>query len=187
MLNLLGGMTVPEQGSIVVDGIDLVGLKQAARDSFRANRVGFIFQMFNLIPYLSLIDIVMLPCRFSTCRAEAACKKSGSVEADARRLLDHMEIDLEALENRAVTALSTGQQQRVAAARSLIGAPSLVIADEPTSALDQNVRDAFMSLLFSEITDAGATLLFVSHDVTLASKFDRQTTMSDINNAGTQQ
>ena len=181
LLNLLGGVTVPEQGQIIIDETDLTGLKRAARDAFRADRIGFIFQMFNLLPYLSLLDNVMLPCRFSARRAEAAQQKSGSVEAEARRLLEQMEIDLDTLAARSVSALSTGQQQRVAVARSLIGAPRLVIADEPTSALDQKVRDAFMNLLFREVSEAGATLLFVSHDSTLASHFDRRASMADIN------
>jgi putative ABC transport system ATP-binding protein len=96
-------------------------------------------------------------------------------------LLEHMEIDLGTLATRAVAALSTGQQQRVAVARALIGAPRLVIADEPTSALDHGVRDSFMELLFREVEEVGATLLFVSHDSSLAPRFDRRESMAGIN------
>ena len=184
LLSLLGGTATPEHGEISIDGTSLTALGQGARDTFRADRIGFIFQMFNLIPYLSLVDNVALPCRFSSRRAQAARNKSESVEAEARRLLHNMEIDVEGLANRPVAALSTGQQQRVAVARSLIGAPRLVIADEPTSALDQNVRRSFMTLLFREVADAGATLLFVSHDTGLAADFDRRTAMSGINGTG---
>lgn len=184
LLNLLGGVTTPEHGRITIDGTDLTALGQSARDAFRADRIGFVFQMFNLIPYLSLVDNVILPCRFSARRAREARNKSGSLDAEARRLLGNMEIDLTALADRPVAALSTGQQQRVAVARSLIGAPRLIIADEPTSALDQAVRNSFMTLLFREIADAGATLLFVSHDTGLAADFDRRAAMSGINGGG---
>ena len=184
LLNLLGGTATPEQGEIRIDGTSLADLGLGARDAFRADRIGFIFQMFNLIPYLSLVDNVILPCRFSTRREQAAWDKSGSVEAEARRLLQNMEIDVDAMANRPVAGLSTGQQQRVAVARSLIGAPRLIIADEPTSALDENVRRSFMNLLFKEVADASATLLFVSHDVGLAADFDRRMAMSEINGTG---
>lgn len=181
LLGLLGGTATPEQGHIRIDGTSLTDLGKGARDAFRADRIGFIFQMFNLIPYLSVVDNVVLPCRFSSRRARAARDKSGSVEAEARRLLQNMEIDIDGLANRPVAGLSTGQQQRVAVARSLIGAPRLIIADEPTSALDRKVRRSFMALLFREVADAGATLLFVSHDPGLAADFDRRTSMSGIN------
>ena len=184
LLNLLGGVTTPEHGRIGIDGTDLTTLGQGARDTFRSDRIGFIFQMFNLIPYLPLVDNVTLPCRFSSRRARAARDKSGSVEAEARRLLRNMEIEVETLADRPVAALSTGQQQRVAVARSLIGAPRLIIADEPTSALDQDVRNSFMNLLFREVDDAGATLLFVSHDAGLAAHFDRRAAMLEINGGG---
>jgi len=183
LLNLLGGVAAPQAGHIRIDGNDLTELGGAGRDAFRADRIGFIFQMFNLIPYLSLIDNVTLPCRFSKARHEAAVARSGSIEAEARRLLAHMEIDAADLAGRHAAALSTGQQQRVAVARSLIGAPHLVIADEPTSALDRDVRQAFMTLLFREVAEAGATLLFVSHDSGLAQDFDRKIALSDINRA----
>ncbi len=184
LLNLLGGVMVPEDGTVSIDGADLTALRQGVRDTFRADRIGLIFQMFNLIPYLDLVDNVVLPCKFSTRRARIAREKSGSVEDEARRLLRNIEIDPDMLGDRPVATLSAGQQQRVAVARSLIGSPQLIIADEPTSALDQNVRQSFMSLLFKEVADVGATLLFVSHDASLAVDFDRRLIMSEINESG---
>ncbi len=181
LLNLLGGVAVPQSGHIQIGETSLTDLSGSARDRFRADHIGFIFQMFNLIPYMSVIDNVTLPCRFSHRRARSVFEKNQTPEAEAERLLTHMEINVKALGCRKAAALSTGQQQRVAVARSLIGAPPLVIADEPTSALDSNARQSFMDLLFKEVARAQSTLLFVSHDQQLRNGFDRSVSLSDIN------
>ncbi len=183
LLNLLGGVAVPEAGSLAVMETDLASLSPARRDAFRADHIGFIFQMFNLVPYLSLIDNVVLPCHFSAHRHRQALERSGNLEAEARRLLEHMGLDVEALSSRPVSRLSIGQQQRVAAARSLIGAPALVIADEPTSALDSDVQRSFLDILFREVGEAGASLLFVSHDSSMETGFDRTIPLAGINRA----
>lgn len=184
LLNLLGGLNKADSGSVDVDGTNLSRLNGAALDRFRADRVGFIFQIFNLLPYLSLIENVALPCWFSSTRAARAESRSGSVTAEAIRLLEAMEIDATARGGGSAAALSTGQQQRVAAARSLIGSPRLIIADEPTSALDHETAAAFMTLLGREAADSGATLLLVSHDTSLAPLFDRHVRLDAINEAG---
>lgn len=184
LLNLLGGVIVPETGTVAIGGEDIARLNGGKRDSFRADHVGFIFQMFNLIPYLPLIENIVLPCRFSSARRRRIAERDGTVEDEARRILRHLEIDPDAFASRPVAELSMGQQQRVAAARALIGAPELVIADEPTSALDADTRRAFLDLLFREVADAGATLIFVSHDGALESAFDRSLALVDLNRAG---
>jgi putative ABC transport system ATP-binding protein len=125
--------------------------------------------MFNLIPYLSVTDNITLPCRIHAGRRERLGGRAP--DAEARRLMERLEIA--ELAGKPVTELSVGQQQRVAAARALIGAPELVIADEPTSALDTNRRENFIELLFSSCAEAGATLIFVSHDRGLMAAFDR--------------
>lgn len=181
LLGLLAGVLVPRSGEVRVLGEDLARLTGAARDRFRADHVGFIFQMFNLIPYLSVVENVRLPCGFSPGRRDRAAKAGGSVEAEARRLLAQLGLADEGLLRRPVTALSVGQQQRVAAARALIGAPDIVIADEPTSALDAGRRADFLQLLFAECACAGATLVFVSHDPSLEAAFDRSLSMAGIN------
>ena len=183
LLNLLGGVAVPEAGQVLVAGQDLAQLPGAARDRFRADHIGFIFQMFNLVPYLSVADNVALPCRFSAERLRRASARDGGLAGEGKRLLSAMGLDPDALGDRPVSALSVGQQQRVAAARALIGAPGLVIADEPTSALDTDSRAAFLDLLFREIAAIGATLVFVSHDRALAGAFDRAISLTDINRA----
>jgi putative ABC transport system ATP-binding protein len=142
------------------------------------DHIGLIFQQFNLIPYLSVLDNVLLPCRFSRRRREQA----GDMADSAARLLGHLDLDA-SLWQRPATALSVGQQQRVAAARALIGRPELVIADEPTSSLDAERQAAFLDLLIDECNEAGAALVFVSHDRRLAGRFGRELALTEINRA----
>ncbi|MEM7328755.1 MAG: ABC transporter ATP-binding protein [Pseudomonadota bacterium] len=182
LLGLIAGVLEAQTGEINVLGQDLATLSGSQRDRVRADHLGVIFQMFNLVPYLSVVQNVMLPCRFSARRrsAEAA---SGGPEKEALRLLTRLGLEDEDLLTRNVTDLSVGQQQRVAAARALIGNPSLIIADEPTSALDADSRDRFIELLSDEARETGAALLFVSHDGALAPLFDRAIDLAEINQA----
>ena len=183
LLSLLAGVVVPREGTVRVLGQDLGALGDAARDRFRADHIGFIFQMFNLIPYLSVVENVCLPCGFSDRRRLRAMRAGASVEAEAVRLLTHLDMADAGVLRRPVTDLSVGQQQRVAAARALIGAPELVIADEPTSSLDADRRSAFLDLLFRECARDRTTLMFVSHDASLAPQFDREISFAGINRA----
>lgn len=173
LLGLFAGIMTPESGTVELLGTALHRLNGPARDRFRANHIGYIHQMFNLIPYLSVIENITLPCRFSRRRHDRARRLSPSAPDEARRLLDHLGLSDATLLGRPVTELSVGQQQRVAAARALIGAPEIVIADEPTSALDAANREAFIDLLFKECADTKASLIFVSHDASLGPMFDR--------------
>ncbi|HRQ64768.1 MAG TPA: ATP-binding cassette domain-containing protein [Xanthomonadaceae bacterium] len=183
LLGLLGGVLDPDEGRIVVLGQDLAALGRAGRDRFRGSHVGFIFQQFNLLPYLSLLENVLLPCRFSPERAARAGASEAERRAEARRLLDSLGLDVDELAGRPANELSVGQQQRVAAARALIGKPEMVIADEPTSALDADTRDGFIELLLAESARAGAAVLFVSHDAALERHFDRALSLDVINRA----
>ena len=178
LLNLICGVIPPSAGRVVVLGTDLGTLAGAARDRFRAAHFGILFQMFNLLPYLTAVDNVLLPLRFAPERR----RRAGSGEEAARRLLARLGIAEVA--HQPATELSVGQQQRVAAARALIGTPEIVVADEPTSALDTDARDGFLELLFSEIRVAGASLLMVSHDGSLRRRFDRVVQLSDIATVG---
>lgn len=167
LLNLLAGVLSPQRGSIELLGQPFAQWPPARRDAFRADHIGLIFQQFNLIPYLSVLDNVMLPCRFSPRRAERA----GAPAAAARALLERLDI-APMLHGRPALTLSVGQQQRVAAARALIGQPEILIADEPTSALDAARQAAFVDLLLSESCAVGSAVVFVSHDRALARQFD---------------
>ena len=150
LLNLLTGINLPNSGSVDILGTQLGGLSNSRRDQFRADHLGVIFQQFNLLPYLSLLENVQLPCGFS--RRKRA--NAGDMRATALRLLSHLRIP-ESLLNQPVAKLSVGQQQRTAVARALIGNPEIVIADEPTSALDSDNRDRFMELLFRKLRNKG--------------------------------
>ena len=182
LLAMIGGVLVPREGNICVQGADLSGLKGAERDRFRADHVGFVFQQFNLVPYLSVIDNVCLPCRYSRRRMQRAADADGSVERSASRMLSALGID-ESLRLRDSTDLSVGQQQRVAAARALIGQPELIIADEPTSSLDADRRREFIELLLSECGRSASTVIFVSHDASLSSNFDVSIDLQSVNAA----
>jgi putative ABC transport system ATP-binding protein len=183
LLGLLAGVIAPQHGDIHVLGYRLGSMSGAARDRFRADHVGVVFQLFNLVPYLSVIENVTLPCRFSARRRERALRQTTHVEEEARRLLAALELTAPDLLERPVTELSVGQQQRVAAARALIGAPELIVADEPTSALDQHLKERFVDLLRGECAEAGSTLLFVSHDRSLQPLFDRAIDFVSLNRA----
>ncbi|WP_303783452.1 ABC transporter ATP-binding protein [Azovibrio restrictus] len=182
LLGLLGGVHLPEAGTVRVLDQDLGRLSGSRRDHFRVDHIGFIFQQFNLIPYLPVLDNVLLPCRFSRRRREEARRTGGSEQAEARRLLEALGLEGRLLE-RPANQLSVGQQQRVAAARALIGRPELIIADEPTSALDADRQDDFLDLLLHECAAQAATLLFVSHDHRLAPHFTRELSLAALNRA----
>jgi putative ABC transport system ATP-binding protein len=174
LLGLAAGVLLPQSGHSSLLGQRWAALSAAGRDRHRAAHVGYIFQQFNLLPYLSVLDNVRLPCRFSALRAARAAPDA------AQSLLARSGLP-QRLWTQPAGALSVGQQQRVAAARALIGAPEVVIADEPTSALDEDLREAFMALLLGACAEAGSALLFVSHDRRLAERFSRVIDLPAIN------
>ena len=178
-LSLLAGIVTPQAGSITVLGTDIARLRGAARDRFRGEHFGIIFQMFNLLPYGSVLDNVLLPLSFSAERRKRATAEH-SAEAEAARLLGKLGLEPSLTQGASAASLSVGQQQRVAAARALIGAPRIIIADEPTSALDRNRQEAFLDLLFAVVAEAGATLIMVSHDETLGPRFSRVAALESV-------
>ena len=179
LLAVIGGLVRPQQGQVRFRDQELTELRGAKRDRLRAEHLGVIFQQFNLLPWMDLKSNVVLPCRFSRARAARA----GNVNEAAETLLEAMGLAREMWSRRA-DRISVGQQQRVAAARALIGRPALILADEPTSALDSDRRQHFLDLLFAQVEAAGSSLLFVSHDRDLAGRFDRSIDLTDINRAG---
>jgi putative ABC transport system ATP-binding protein len=179
-LSLIGGILKPDRGEVEIDGQSLSSLSGPGRDRLRGDKLGFIFQQFNLIPYLDIMGNVLLPCRFSRTKTMACISAFGSTVKAARTLIERLGLGDDLLD-RPVSQLSVGQQQRVAAARALMGRPPLLIADEPTSALDADLRLSFLRLLAQECQEAGSALLFVSHDRSLAGELDRAVTFDDLN------
>ncbi|MCY3598718.1 MAG: ABC transporter ATP-binding protein [Gemmatimonadetes bacterium] len=179
LLGVLAGVLAATEGEVRVLGEDLASLSGAQRDAFRAEHIGYVFQMFNLIPYLSVLDNIALPARMDAKRR--ARLDGAGVKETAALLADHLQIG--DLLKKPVTELSVGQQQRVAACRALIGSPEIIVADEPTSSLDYDRREAFLQLLFQECERAGSTLVFVSHDRTLEGMFSRTISLPDVNKA----
>ncbi|GAA4880287.1 ABC transporter ATP-binding protein [Ferrimonas pelagia] len=169
LLNLISGVLSPDAGELALLGQPLQQMSAAKRDQLRADAMGIVFQQFNLLPYLSVEQNILLPLKFAPKRRA----RVNDPKQETARLLQAMELDLSLL-NRSVTELSVGQQQRVAVARALIGTPALILADEPTSALDPIARDRFMALLASQCQAAGSALLLVSHDPDLAKVVDSE-------------
>ena len=173
LLNLLSGILPPSSGSLRVLDTTLNTLSSRQRDAFRARHMGVVFQQFNLIPYLSVIDNIRLAPHF----AHRPCRLEG-----IQAMLS--ELDIEVPLRQRASNLSIGQQQRVAIARAMIHRPELLIVDEPTSSLDHRNRDRFMNLLMDQVAHQSSTLIFVSHDAELAGHFSRVENLEQLNCAG---
>lgn len=178
LLDLLCGINTCTRGALNVLGNDLKALSSQKRDRFRGDHLGVIFQQFNLLPFLSVKENIQLPCGFS----EKKLQNIDNMSEEVLRLLDALDLS-SSLINTTVTELSAGQQQRVAVCRALIGSPELIIADEPTSALDMKNRDRFLQLLFQEANKHDSTVVFVSHDPSIAHHFPKMIELSEINTA----
>lgn len=173
LLNLTAGVLKANSGTVEVLGKDLTKLNQSQRDHLRGEKIGYIFQIFNLIPYLTVKENIILPCLINKKRSSADFHKQAEELIDSLGLREQID--------KKVTDLSIGQQQRVAAARALIGNPEMIIADEPTSALDEKNTNEFMKLLMKVWEKQKFTLIFVSHDERLKSYFSRSISLPEIN------
>lgn len=175
LLSMICGTILADSGTVAVDGTDLKSLSGWSRDRFRAERIGVVFQQFNLLPFGSVSDNILLPLRFAPERR----KRCPDPRKRAAELCQSLGLPDGVVSSKA-SNLSVGQQQRVAVARALIGEPPILIADEPTSSLDELARSNFLDLMFDQVTAQGSTLLMVSHDPRLGERFDRVVRMSDI-------
>ena len=173
LLSLLCGILKPQKAVTQILGENIESMSNSEKDCYRADHMGIIFQQFNLVPYLSAIDNVLLPLHFSPARRQASGKIQSKTNAEAQRLLDALGISSKTLGLQKAATLSIGQQQRVAAARAFIGSPEIIIADEPTSALDEENQTDFLEQLFKQKDATGASLLLVSHNTHIAERFDR--------------
>ncbi|MCL4108725.1 UNVERIFIED_CONTAM: hypothetical protein GTU68_049066, partial [Idotea baltica] len=175
LLSLICGTTLADSGRVSVAGHNIASLTAGKRDRFRAEQIGLIFQQFNLLPFANVQDNILLPLWFAPERR----KRVIDLKAEVNRLCHELDLP-EGVATARAGALSVGQQQRVAAARALIGTPPLMIADEPTSSLDAATQARFLELLFAQSRTHGTTLLMVSHDARLSDHFDRVIHMDDI-------
>ena len=178
LLGLLAGLQLPTLGEVEILGARMSALGAGKRDRFRAKHLGVVFQQFNLIPYLSALENVLLSAQFGTSDRRGARQR-------AIELLGSVNLP-SSLHDRKAAALSIGQQQRVAIVRALINEPSLLLVDEPTSALDHNNRDAFLALLFDMLADMDCAMVFVSHDPAIGRLFDTHVRLAELNQVGGQ-
>ncbi len=171
LLNLIGTLDNPTSGRVVIDGVDIGALKGDALADFRREKIGFVFQLFNLAPTLDALENVMLPL------LPYQRKLGFKLEARARELLTRM--GLEERLHHLPGQLSGGEQQRVAIARALVNSPRLILADEPTGNLDTKIGEEIVRLLRQLNQEQGLTVVLVTHDAAVASQADRTVYMKD--------
>jgi putative ABC transport system ATP-binding protein len=177
LLNLVAGILVPEQGTVHCDGSDISALSDSARRDFRISRIGFVFQDFELLDYLNVLDNVLHPYRITR-----TLKLTREVRERAGDLLQQMGLGDKL--DRGVERLSQGEKQRVAICRALLPSPQIVLADEATGNLDPRNKGHILDLLFEAVQAHGATLLAVTHDHELLPRFDRTVDFNDFIAAG---
>ncbi len=170
LLEILAGVITGQKGEVEMLGEKTQHMSLSERDQFRAKHIGYIFQQFNLIPYLTVRENIVLPFTFSGKKLNQSLFDKVIVALGLHTLVDQP-----------ANELSVGQQQRVAAARALVIEPEIILADEPTSALDYDHRENFLKILFALVKEQGSTLIFVSHDRSIQNLFDRHLNLSDIN------
>ncbi|MEI7539525.1 MAG: ABC transporter ATP-binding protein [Candidatus Saccharibacteria bacterium] len=171
LLSMLGALDIPTSGSIEVDGVDIAQLSASQQTTYRAKKIGFVFQYYNLIPNLTALENVTLALEFG---GMPASKR----KARAEQLLDSVGLTAEE-QLRKPSRLSGGQQQRVSIARALANQPAIVLADEPTGNLDSETGKKIFDLLHKLSRSENTTILAVTHDMDIAGKTDRTFKLKD--------
>jgi ABC-type lipoprotein export system ATPase subunit len=166
LLNLLSGIIVPEQGSVIVDGQTVSAMPDSERRNFRIAEIGFVFQQFELVEYLRVADNIRLPYLINRTLSESSATRERLNDlANSVGIGDKLK--------RWVHQLSQGEQQRVAICRALLPEPKLILADEPTGNLDPANKQRILSVLFEQVDRGGQTLIVVTHDMAILDGFDR--------------
>ena len=166
LLNLIAGIALPAAGRVTTDGVDVTALSDPERRSFRATRIGLVFQEFELLEYLSVLDNILLPYRINP-----ALHLGDAVRARAESLAARVGIADKL--GREPGRLSQGERQRVAVCRAVLTDPPLLLADEPTGNLDPVNRERVLDILFDYVAESGTTLLAVTHDHEILERFER--------------
>lgn len=169
LLSILGGLNPPSEGSVTIGGVDLYALSPEKRADFRLTRLGFVFQQFQLIPYLTALENVMLP--LTTLKISLKEKRMRALEVIRK-------VGLDGQMNRLPGEISGGEQERVAIARALVNHPPLILADEPTGSLDTRTGTEIMEL-FQALNREGQTILMVTHNPVNTSYMGRTIIMKD--------
>ena len=172
LLHLIAGLLSPDAGTIKVNGIDLTRLSEQGRDRFRAGTIGYVFQTFNLLPAFTAIENVRLGMTFGSGKADTE---------RARYLLSRVGLDNRS--NYRPSQLSVGQQQRVAIARAMAGRPRILLADEPTANVDPKSAENVLDLIGETCSEENVAMLIVTHDMQIASRFQRVEQLGEINRA----
>ncbi len=166
LLHLIAGIATPADGCVETGGVDVTALDDAARRDFRIHRIGLVFQEFELLEYLSVLDNVLLPYRINpSLRLDAGVRRRATALAERVGIGDKLD--------RLATRLSHGEKQRAAVCRALVTEPELVLADEPTGNLDPGNKGRVLDILFDDADERGTTLLTVTHDRDLLDRFGR--------------
>jgi putative ABC transport system ATP-binding protein len=170
LLNVISGILAPDNGRVVVSGTDIAPLAEVVRDRFRAEKIGFVFQTFNLLPGFTALENVLLGMAFARGRTDRAFAESLLERVGLKDRLHHRP-----------GRLSVGEQQRVSVARSLANRPALLLADEPTANVDPANQDLILNLIRDTCRENTVTLLMVTHATEVAEKFDRVDRLQDFN------
>lgn len=170
LLNVVAGILTPDCGKVTISGTDIAQLPEVVRDRFRAEKIGFVFQTFNLLPGFSALENVLLGMTFSRGKTDRSFAES---------LLER--VGLADRRNHLPGRMSVGEQQRVSVARSLANRPALLLADEPTANVDPANQDLILSLIRDTCQENKVTLLMVTHDMDVAGKFDRVDRLQEFN------
>jgi ABC-type lipoprotein export system ATPase subunit len=170
LLHTIAGITRADSGQIKIDGIDIANLSEAGVDRVRADKLGYVFQTFNLLPGFTALENVLLGMTFARGRKDPA---------RARHLLDR--VGLSHRSTHKPTALSVGEQQRVAVARALANRPSLLLADEPTANIDPRNQQKIIDLIRDSCREENVSLIIVTHSMEVAGQFQRVDKLEEIN------
>lgn len=173
LLHVISGISQPDSGKVQIDGLDITRLSEAGRDRFRAEKIGYVFQTFNLLPGFTALENVMLGMVFASGKAD---------RARAAKLLDRVGLGKRAAHR--PNEMSVGEQQRVAVARSLANRPKLLLADEPTANVDPGNQQDVIDLIRQSCREENVSLLVVTHATEVASQFERVDRLEDVNRIG---